>query len=565
MELYAWQKACLKQWNKNRYHGIVNVVTGAGKTVLALAAADQALRQFPDLRVKVVVPTIALAGQWKLALLHHAETEEFRPGFFGGGIKDDPARRVMIYVINSARDSLAGHMRTELAVGHHVLLICDECHHCQSPHNRKIFSFLTQNNQVTQGAQLTQEAQPAQGSPSHAAKIIPFSRRDPGEQSSEGQTFAIQPAMKQQTAKAPRAADGLYLSLGLSATPFGTGQDKILTDALGREIYSYGFSEAAAASVIAPYTVCEVGASFLPKELEAYAELSEEIRILMARLLKAHEYLAGLPKVHFMKEVTRIAKAADMDPSEPAAAFLLAAYQRKEITTLAHTRILCTLAILRQLAEEDRVLVFCERIEQAEALYSAAVREFGSRTGLYHSKLIPSARRRILEEFRTRKTRILISCKALDEGIDVPDANIGIVVSSTSVSRQRIQRMGRIIRKASDKKAATLYYLYIRESTEDSAYLDGMPEAQRIAVRYYPEEESFSHDLYEYAAGELLRRAAEKGFTKEQQAELRACLLEGLIRTDCLLGPDQLKALSKNAATTHERNYWNVCRELKLT
>ena len=39
MELYAWQKACLKQWNKNRYHGIVNVVTGAGKTVLALAAA----------------------------------------------------------------------------------------------------------------------------------------------------------------------------------------------------------------------------------------------------------------------------------------------------------------------------------------------------------------------------------------------------------------------------------------------------------------------------------------------------------------------------------------------
>ena len=518
MELYPWQKACLKEWKKNSFHGIVNVVTGAGKTVLAMAAADQARDLYPDLRVKVVVPTIALASQWKLALLHHAENDELRPGFFGGGIKDDPDRRVVIYVINSAREALAGHIRREFALGHHVLLICDECHHCQSPHNRRIFSFL------------------------------PPKSRFP----------------EQVVSKELFSTDDLYLSLGLSATPFGTGQDSVLIDALGKEIYSYGFSEAAAEDVIAPYMICEIGASFLPKELDKYAELSDRISVLYARLIKAHKYLKNLPKAQFMKEVTHLAKMADMDPSDIAAAFMLSIYQRKEITVLSKTRIFCTLALLRQLREEDRVLIFCERIEQAEALYIAAIREFGSRIGLYHSGLIPSARRRILEDFRNRNTRILISCKALDEGIDVPDANIGIVVSSTSVSRQRIQRMGRIIRRASEKRAATLYYLYIRESAEDSSYLEGLPESRRVAVRYYPGEDSFSHDLYEYAARELFRSALEKGYTKKQLTELRACLLEGLVRTDCLLSTKALKELADKADTVHERNYWNVCKKIIL-
>lgn len=504
MGLYAWQKACLKKWEKNNYHGIVNVVTGAGKTRLALEAAALAWAKFPDLRVKVVVPTIALANQWKLAFLDYAKSEEFRPGFFGGGTKDDPTRRVMIYVINSARDSLSGHIRKDLSLGHHVLLICDECHHCQSPDNRKIFSFLGASDMTA-----------------------------------------------------------IYLSLGLSATPFGTGQDNILTDALGPEIYSYGFSEAAAAGIISPFSVCEIGASFMEQELCKYSELSDWIRVLYKRLLKEDESLKYLSKIQFMKEVNRLAKKADMDPSDPAAAFLLATYQRKEITVLARTRIRCTLALLRELREEDRILIFCERIEQADMLYAAVLREFGSRAGLYHSKLTPSAKRRVLDDFRSRRTRILISCKALDEGIDVPDANIGIVVSSTSVSRQRIQRLGRIIRKSGSKHTACLYYLYIRESAEDSSYLDGLPQAHRIAVRYYPAEDAFSHDLYEYTAGKILNTARQRGFTSSQLAELRACLLEGLIRTDWLMDSKDLKELSRTADTVHNRNYWKVCAKTR--
>ncbi|PNV59295.1 hypothetical protein C0033_24865 [Clostridium sp. chh4-2] len=57
-------------------------------------------------------------------------------------------------------------------------------------------------------------------------------------------------------------------------------------------------------------------------------------------------------------------------------------------------------------------------------------------------------------------------CRALDEGFDVPSANIGIVMSSASTSGQRL---GRILRQAG-KDISCLYYLYINGTTEDTSY-----------------------------------------------------------------------------------------------
>ena len=48
MQLYDWQKKCLRAWEKNDRIGIARVVTGAGKTVLALEAVRRMREQFPD-------------------------------------------------------------------------------------------------------------------------------------------------------------------------------------------------------------------------------------------------------------------------------------------------------------------------------------------------------------------------------------------------------------------------------------------------------------------------------------------------------------------------------------
>ena len=190
-----------------------------------------------------------------------------------------------------------------------------------------------------------------------------------------------------------------------------------------------------------------------------------------------------------------------------------------------------------------------------------------------------------MASFRDRQIRILISCKCLDEGIDVPDAVYAIVLSGTSVSRQRIQRLGRIIRRSDRKNAACLYYIYIRESTDDAAYLPALEANQTYSVRFYTAEQAFSNDLYEYAASEILQKVsagtestaktgdaenamdAEKGSRipsvhEKIVAELRRCLLEGLIRPDCLLPRDIQRKQQREAQTQHEKNYWIAAEKI---
>src|SRR6266850_5699011 len=60
VSLRAWQAEALSSWKDADHRGIVSVVTGAGKTILALACID-VLKPETSL---VVVPTIALLDQW---------------------------------------------------------------------------------------------------------------------------------------------------------------------------------------------------------------------------------------------------------------------------------------------------------------------------------------------------------------------------------------------------------------------------------------------------------------------------------------------------------------------
>ena len=56
----------------------------------------------------------------------------------------------------------------------------------------------------------------------------------------------------------------------------------------------------------------------------------------------------------------------------------------------------------------------------------------------------------------------LISMKCLNQGIDVPEARIGVFLSSTKNSQQFVQRRGRILRKAAGKTKAELYDMIVR-------------------------------------------------------------------------------------------------------
>jgi superfamily II DNA or RNA helicase len=73
-------------------------------------------------------------------------------------------------------------------------------------------------------------------------------------------------------------------------------------------------------------------------------------------------------------------------------------------------------------------------------------------------------RKEVFRLFKKGIYRAIVSSQVLDEGIDVPDANVGIIMSGTGSSREYIQRLGRILRPSGKK--AILYELVSAETSE---------------------------------------------------------------------------------------------------
>jgi len=71
-----------------------------------------------------------------------------------------------------------------------------------------------------------------------------------------------------------------------------------------------------------------------------------------------------------------------------------------------------------------------------------------------------------LERFKSGEYQTLVTSRVLNEGVDVPEASIAIVLSGSSVEREYIQRLGRILRKSKDKKAV-LYEVVTEDTTEE--------------------------------------------------------------------------------------------------
>lgn len=508
--LYPWQETCLKEWQKKQYHGIVNVVTGAGKTYLALAAAKHLKDQcaMPCLRIKIVVPTASLLEQWSLSIRNFfGEAVSHRDiGLYYSGRRDTPDHLFMIYVINSARYSLARHIVKDIEEGASVFLIADECHRYTGTENRKIFDFL------------------------------PF------------------------TSACPER----YASLGLSATP-GLNRPEnaaVLLPALGPEIYRYGFKEAEEDETLCPYAAFHIALSFTLAEKTDYENLSRNMNKTFRNLISHYPSLKGTGRSGFFRALCQI--AGGNEPSNHLARlYLKLAHKRKILTSNATSRLQCVMKIIELLDKSARVIIFGERIEQADLLYQKLGHLYPHQVARFHSAMTSDARKLALQRFHDGEVRILISCRALDEGFDVPSANVGIVMSSTSVNRQRTQRLGRILRRYEGKEIASLYYLYIAESSEEISYFpSGSPAAAICELSYCQDDDTLSHPAYEDWARAAMQRFRSEKPDRSLLSEASDCFHRGIIRPDWLMGKAYCEKKIKTAKTVSERNYWICMKQI---
>lgn len=77
-------------------------------------------------------------------------------------------------------------------------------------------------------------------------------------------------------------------------------------------------------------------------------------------------------------------------------------------------------------------------------------------------------RHAILKSFRDGNYRALVASQVLNEGVDVPEASIAIILSGTASKREYIQRLGRVLRKGSGPdKVAVLYEVLAEDTSEE--------------------------------------------------------------------------------------------------
>tara|TARA_R110002020_G_scaffold74752_6_gene190984 strand:+ start:309 stop:1472 length:1164 start_codon:yes stop_codon:yes gene_type:complete len=84
----------------------------------------------------------------------------------------------------------------------------------------------------------------------------------------------------------------------------------------------------------------------------------------------------------------------------------------------------------------------------------------------YHSGKTKKQREIILDAFKNDTVKVLCSTKALNQGLDVPDANMGIMCGITSKALPMIQRVGRLVR-FKEGKTGNIIILYVKDSQEE--------------------------------------------------------------------------------------------------
>ncbi len=420
IQLSEWQVRCRDAWFKNGRRGTVKVVTGAGKTILGLAIAEALQnRDCRELRVAVVVPTIVLMNQWYEQVARQSNLPLSALGRLGGGFQDSFSDRCrfLIAVLDTARATLP-EMVAKQGLGDRLLLIADECHRAGAPQMSRVL-------------------------------------------------------------KTPRMA-----SLGLSATPeredtedrsSGDFGASLLGKELGDVFFELTLLEALQMGIVPPYTIKHYGLDLTPSERASYERLSRSIS--ESRLyLQNHAPPKAGSGGRFFSWVQRAAQSGAQDVSQAAQRFLADTAERKMLLYGAEARYKAVLEILRRELypnPESMAILFHESVDSVNELF-VRLQVGGYPAVLEHSKLPQELREISLDLFRRGIARVMVSAKSLIEGFNVPAVDLAIIVASSTSVRQRIQSMGRVLRRhrtaVGEEKNPTIHILYIRDTVDELIY-----------------------------------------------------------------------------------------------
>jgi superfamily II DNA or RNA helicase len=238
-------------------------------------------------------------------------------------------------------------------------------------------------------------------------------------------------------------------SLGLTATPERPdGEHRLLPELVGRIVYRRS-PEDLAGTYLAPYELVRIPIELTAAERVEYAQNDAVYRDFLAK----HRLPMRSPE-----DWQRFILVAATSHSGGREA-LLAARRRREIVQSAYRKG-ATLETLLRRHWQDRTIVFTKSVDEVYALSERLLVP-----GITYETLARE-RKDILDRFREGRYRAIIASDVLNEGVDVPEANVGILLAGSASPREYIQRLGRILRPREGKQAV-LYELVTSSTGEE--------------------------------------------------------------------------------------------------
>ncbi|WP_240959812.1 DEAD/DEAH box helicase [Rhodococcus sp. HNM0563] len=262
--------------------------------------------------------------------------------------------------------------------------------------------------------------------------------------------------------------DAFTERMGLTATleRNDDGVERLLLPYFETVIEGCTYERGRADGILAPVRVMLVEVPFDSVEAAEYQECDELARKLYGKLihnLGCSDESFG----EFMRDVQLLSDGPNAEKATwTARRYLHAISQRRTLLAESSSKLDALRDLGTVLRESGRALAFSETKKSARAAAEVLLEE-GVLAAPFTSELSRLDRNRLLTAFRNGAVTTLVAPKVLDEGVDVPEADVGVILASSKTRRQMIQRMGRIIRPKLDGRAASFLVMYAKGSSED--------------------------------------------------------------------------------------------------
>lgn len=237
--------------------------------------------------------------------------------------------------------------------------------------------------------------------------------------------------------------------LGLTATyERADGRESVLTDLIGGVVYRKDILELSG-SYLADYDVQTLTVHLTPEERAEY----EAERAIYTSFLRKQGIRMSTPR-GWTDFIMRSSGSKDGQRA-------MQAYRRQKELAVAAPAKLDLLQHLLARHASDRTLIFTADNATAYAI----ARRFLVPAITHQTKV--TERSEILKRLEQGAYNAVVTSKVLNEGVDVPRANIAVVISGSGSVREHVQRLGRILRKGEDKRA--LLYEVIAAGTAETS------------------------------------------------------------------------------------------------